>query len=323
MNPSVDELEYELQNNFKTNYKLDSFLGEGSNSLIYRVITPHQKYYLVKFIPKTNSSHETILEIGFLKALSTFSTSYRYINTCHDFAVSPTYIIVIMNVFYGRDMVKICETIKTFPELEYMDMVKQIMRHSLSALAYIHKRGVAHQNLNPYNLVISCPDGKNIKYLKLVDFGHSCGYYLANNKYLNKKCNLISNRTAKLPPEFHEKEELIKKIKDIMKNNNTNNVELYMAKKDDIWVLGTIFWSLINRKQIGDNPLELNFPETNSLMDTLLHRNNYQNFIGLPELKPLHTFVIDNILVPIKKRKSANEILNKFLLLDKYGWHTV
>ena len=141
------------------------------------------------------------------------------------------YIIVIMDVFRGQNMNQFSNHIKNLHEYEYLDIIKQIIKQSLMSLSYIHKRGVAHQNLSLSNLVLSCPDGKNIKYLKLVDFGSSCGYYfdVHNKKFMNKKCKYIVDRIDNLPPEYYRKEELITQIQKLMKANDSKNVELYMA----------------------------------------------------------------------------------------------
>jgi serine/threonine protein kinase len=319
--PSIVQLQNEVNNSFKSNYKLESFLGKGDDSYIYRCIH-NNKIYLIKFIPKKQDYQNVLIETGFMKALSLFPTSYRYINTCHDFCLSSNYIIVIMNVFRGKDIILFSENIRSYPELEYADIVKQILRHSLKSLSYIHKRGVAHQNISPQNIVISCPDNKNITYLKFVNFGQSCGYYYSasNNKYLSKKCQFIVNRINKFPPEYYQKEKMVGEIKTLMKTNNPDSVELYMAKKDDIWVLGTLLWCMINRSQIGQNPLTITFPETKNMLKIFTTENNYNYFQGMSALKKIHQFVVNNMLVPIQNRKSANELLNKFMIMEKYGW---
>jgi serine/threonine protein kinase len=323
--PSIIRLQNEVNNSFKTKYKLESYLGKGNNSYIYRGISPNKNIYLIKFIPKKNDHRNILIEIGFMKALSLFPTSHKYINTCHDFNVSNAYIIVVMNVFRGQDINQFSNIIKLMPELEYLDMVKQILRHSLKALSYIHKRGIAHQNISPQNIVVSCPNGKNIEYLKLVNFGQSCGYYfnIDNHKFLNKKCKYIVNRMNKFPPEYYQKEKLITEIKALMKTNADDTVELYMAKKDDIWILGTLLWCLINRSQVGNNPLSIPFPENKDMLEIFSNENDYHTFRGMSSLKNIHNFIVNNILVPVQNRKNANDLLSKFMLLEKYGWEYV
>jgi len=314
--PNIVQLQTEINNNFSPAYKLESYLGKGSNSYIYKGINKENKIYLIKFIHKNDNYDKDLLDIGFLKALSLFKNSENYINTCHDFSLGQNYIMVIMNVFRGQDLKQFSNKIKDLPELEYSDMVTQLIKYGLSALSYIHKRGVAHQNINLSSMVISCPDNKNIKYLKLVNFSDSCGHYydINKNKYLNKKCIYIVNRMNKLPPEYHKKEELVNNIHKILKNSK-DNVELYMAKKDDLWVLGTILWTLVNRKSVGHNPFAEPFPES-----TKMNNNSFIKFNGTKGLEKIHNFIVNNILVPVQDRKSANDLLNKFLLLEKYGW---
>jgi serine/threonine protein kinase len=322
--PDIVQLQNEINDGFKNNdvnkkYILNSYLGKGSNSYVYSGSTPQNKIYVVKFIPRKENYNDIILEIGFLRALSLFPTSSKYINTCHDFSISQNFIIVVMNVFRGQNIGQFSNILKNLPEMDYMDMIKQIMKHSLKALSYVHKRGIAHQNIAPNNIVISCPDGKNIKYLKLVDFIQSCGYYYDDNtkNYLNKKCNYIVSRHSKFPPEYYQKEKLVNEIKQLMKQTNKDTIELYMAKKDDIWVLGTLLWCLVNRRQLGENPLSYQFPEKYQMNQL---QPDYRQFRGTSELQKLHQFIIKYMLVPVHNRQSANDILNKFIMLEKYGW---
>lgn len=314
--PNIIQLQNEVDNSLKSKYKLESYLGQGNNSYIYRGVTSNNNIYLIKFIKKSNDYENDIIEIGFMRALSLFRNSSEYINTCHDFGLGNNYIIVVMNVFKGQDLGNFCDKIKDYSDAKYFDVIKQVMKHSLKALSYIHKRGVAHQNINMYSIVLSCPDYENIQYLKMVDFGRSCGYYydVKSNKYICKKCQDVVERMNKLPPEFHKKDELVSQIQKMMKSNTKDTIELYMAKKDDIWVLGTILWVLINRSGY-ENPFVKSFPDKVNKYGV-----DYRNFQGSGELKKLHEFVINNILVPIQNRKSAKDILNKMMLFEKYGW---
>ena len=317
MIPSIVQLQTEVDNNFRPTYKLESYLGHGNNSYIYRGIKDNNKIFLVKFIPKDANYQKNIMEVGFIKALSLFNDSNNHINTCRDFSLGDKYIIVIMDVFRGQNISQFSEHIKSLGDNDYKNMVKQIIKYSLKSLAYIHKRGVAHQNITLNNIVLSCPDGKSIKYLKFVDFGSSCGYYFDVNdkKYNNKVCKILVDRPSNLPPEYYKKKELISHIQKLMKSNDPKNIELYMAKKDDIWVLGTIFWSLVNRTLVGQNPFVNHFPESNKI-----NKVNYRTFRGNNDMKKIHQFIVDNILIPIQKRKNADDILDKFMILEKYGW---
>lgn len=312
--PNIIQLQTEIDNSFTSTYKLESYLGKGKNSHIYRGITQKHEIYLVKFIPRTNNYQKDIIEIGFMKALSLFRDSQKYINICHDFSLGDKYIIVIMNVFYGQDVGNFCNKIKDLSNKEYYHMIKQIMKYSLQSLSYIHKRGIAHQNLNLFSIIISCPNNKDIKYIKFVDFSNSCGNYFDTNskKFINHKCNHIVNRMSKLPPEYNNKNELVNQIHKILKTKTKDSIELYMAKKDDIWVLGTMFWLLINRTSIGHNPFVDPFPEK--------YGQDYKQFRGDVKLKKLHNFVIQYMLTSVHNRKNSIDILDKFMLLEKYGW---
>lgn len=322
--PSIVHLQTELNNSFKKPCHLDSYLGQGDNSYIYRGINPEKKVYLIKFVKKDKNLNKNLMEIGFIRAISLFPDSSKYLNPCHDFTISPNYLIVIMDVFRGRDMATFGPILANLNEYDYTEMVKQIIKFSLESIAYIHKRGVSHQNITPHSIVISCPDNKNIKRLKFVDFGNSCGYYLDpyNKRYLTQKCDYIVKRDTAFPPEYYQKDKLVTEISNLMKNNRRDTIEIYMAKKDDIWVLGTFFWCLANREEVGHNPFHKKFPETKDPV-SLFNQNDYRYFRGNQSLKKIHQYIINNILVPVHERKSANELLNKFLLLEKYGWEYV
>lgn len=93
--------------------------------------------------------------------------------------------------------------------------------------------------------------------------------------------------------------QLLATIKGIIKVD-AESVELYMSKKNDIEKLGEILWSLVNRSVYSG-------------------KENCHNFKGQHKtMHRLHIFIVENLLKD--NPRNANEILNKFILLDKYGW---
>lgn len=104
--------------------------------------------------------------------------------------------------------------------------IRRLMKELLSALAYLHKRGVQHRRIIPENLILSHPSFKKAT-LKIVDFGHA-------ESTVSKR----SNANNRLDPYFSAPELFNNKEKP------TNAV--------DLWSFGVILSVLLT----GKCPLE-------------------------------------------------------------------
>lgn len=278
----MNKVQSEIDSLFNTkNFVINKDLGNN----IYSAIN-HGKPYIIKVISKDSSNNNSIIELGFIKALSLFPNSRSYINTCHDMAIGPKNIYTIYDILLGVNLGEFISHIHQSPE--YINLVIQLIKHTLKSIAYTHKRGIAHRDICPDNIIVSFKNNK-IETVRLINFEKSCGYFLniANNKFETKKCNI------------NNVNQLLTTIKDIIKID-ADSAELYLSKKNDIEKLGEILWSLVNRSIYPGKAMCNVFKGHHKTM----HK--------------LHVFIVENLLKD--NPTNANEILNKFVLLDKYGW---
>jgi serine/threonine protein kinase len=210
----------------------------------------------------------------------------------------------------------------------------------LLSINYIHSKGVAHRGLNPETIYIDYVDGL-INDLKITDFAVSCGNYESvnyeNQKSKNKSKTLktskktIYNKVCETinleinPPENFKLSSLISRIKQLAVDQTRESIYLYLAKKADIWALGILFWKLLNRKSLDQNPLDLKFP-TNYSQNQMWKKNpisgeivnNFDNKDNLDIMGALFKIVIDLMLSKIPDRGKSDEILERFITTNKY-----
>lgn len=287
MNNTIHKVQSEVDTLFNSkksrpNYQVDKDLGNN----VYSAINDG-KPYIIKVIPIDQKNELSIVELGFIRALSVFPHSNSYINTCHDMAIGQSHIYTIYEILIGVTLSEFITKIHKSPE--YISFVIQIIKHTLKSLAYTHKRGISHRDICPDNIIISLKPSGIIDTVRLINFEKSCGHFMnvANNKFQTKKCNVKNIG------------ELLSIIKDIIKVD-MDSAELYISKKDDIVKLGEILWSLVNRSVYPGKDKVTEFKGQHKTM----HK--------------LHIFIVENLLKD--NPRNANEILNKFILLDKYGW---
>jgi serine/threonine protein kinase len=331
-----------IKNIYKNKLLINKYIGSENKSSIYEGIFNNNKKDLnviVKVISRKDidNFNKILLEIGFLKYLTKYVSSKKYIYLCHNVKITPEYIIIIQEAPKGITLRKFIEKIMSLSFTEYYKLILVIIYKLLLAINYIHTKSVAHRALNPDNIYIVYDESnKNIIDLKITDFSISCGKYDElsvsvsennnNNHNHNKtKTKTNTNKTNNVfcdtldllinPPENFNIDTLVKKIQKISNDQTRESTYLYLAKKADIWALGIIFWKLLNRNNLEQNPLELKFP-VNYQKD-----NSWKKFKGYNDDKlipRIFKVVIDLMLNEIPYRGKSNEILENFVILNKY-----
>jgi hypothetical protein len=118
------------------------------------------------------------------------------------------------------------------------------------------------------------------------------------------------------PPERFSIDSLVKQIQSLIDNQTKESTYLYLAKKLDIWSLGILFWKLLNRKDISQNPLDLVFPSNYQ------KNKSWKKFNGRSDVNPLMSkifqVVVEKMLIEIPFRGKSNEILEEFIVINKY-----
>jgi serine/threonine protein kinase len=320
-------IEYLFNNQLKINKKI----GYENNTEIYEgtyYINSSLENVIVKIIPIKDHKklEQMIIEMGFLQYLSKFKTSKKYINLCHNIKLTSSDLIVILEKPKGVTLKQFIQNIHNLPWDKYYRIITVIMYRLLLAINYIHSKGVAHRGLNEDSIYIDYRDDL-IEDLKISNFAVSCGKYVTipqsqinlnvnineNNVY-NKVCNTIHLEIT--PPENFNLDSLINKIKKLAKDQTRESIYLYLAKKTDIWTLGILFWKLLNRNNLQENPLNRKFP-TNYKTSTNWKTYN-GNHTDSVLIEKLYEIVINLMLNEIPFRGKSEEILENFITISKY-----
>jgi serine/threonine protein kinase len=321
---------------FNNKLALNNHIGNEHNSMVYQGIYNNNKKNLtviVKFISvkDTPNFNQLLLEIGFIKYLSKFVSSKKYISICYNVKLTNDYLIIVQELPIGISLKQFISHVMGLSYDEYCRLICVLMYKLLIAINYIHVKGVAHRGLNPENIYVNYVNGQILD-VKITDFAVSCGKYIGIS-YDSSKPNNHSNshlddyfcQTLDFlinPPEKFNISELVGRIKRLSKDQTRNGIYLYLAKKADIWALGILFWKLLNKQNNDNNPLDMQFPINYQL------EQSWKQFRGHPEasklIKKIFESVIERMLSEIPKRAKSSDILENFVLVNKYyeDWDT-
>jgi len=144
-------------------YDIEDTLGAGV-SVVKKAVHKHtKKAYAVKYLQKTvkgqnipRSSLDNEIEI--LKSLSHPNIVQLY-ETMED----PTAIYLVLELVSGADLFDIADCLGTLRPAS----VAALLHPLLTALSYLHSRGVIHHDIKPENIIIDYTQNT----LKLTDFG--------------------------------------------------------------------------------------------------------------------------------------------------------
>lgn len=324
-------------------------LGKIKNILIFEGLLiksglDNNKKVIIKVIQRTNNNNfkNILMEVGFLKYLSKYSSSKKYIHLCYNAKLTKEFLIIVQEAPIGITLTEFIKEIIKKDFEKYNKIVLVMMYKLLLAINYIHSKSVSHRDLNPNNIYIDYDSENNlIRDIKITDFRLSCGKYdeiseyqvnnitnINNTKKKNSNIsNIINNSNSKYkfcdtvdmvvnPPERFSIDSLVKQIQSLIDNQTKESTYLYLAKKLDIWSLGILFWKLLNRKDISQNPLDLVFPSNYQKNKSWKKFNGHQDVN--PLISKIFQVVVEKMLVNIPFRGKSNEILEEFIVINKY-----
>ncbi|KAL7275846.1 Calcium/calmodulin-dependent protein kinase type I [Rhizina undulata] len=153
---------------FPCRYKIGQVLGQGSYSIVKECIhIDTGRYYAAKVIKKSLIKNREDMVRSEIEALKKISLGHQNLLTLADYFETFDSIYLVMELAVGGELFhRICHK-GSYPE----DDVAQIIRSTMSAVAFLHDNGIVHRDLKPENLLFRTSD-ENAN-IVIVDFGLS------------------------------------------------------------------------------------------------------------------------------------------------------
>ena len=342
---NLNNLNQLINNNIDTDYKLFKYLGEGIDGHLFLVNNNSEtkdKYpkLLCKIIQENddNVKRKLLIEIGMLKYLSDTDVN-NFINPCIKFGHINNKIFTFFPAYSGYKLKTLKNKLLKLNEDDFVMIITYIIRHILLALSQIHKKQVAHQNLDDTSIIIDINLKKqnyndNVK-IKVIDFGLGCGIYKFIPDYLKlmdikpkkkhtkkkKDNNIYFEKCLTLPKYFLSKldnKNVMNEIKKLFTNLN-NKKYIKLAQNYDMWCCGIIFYDLICCHSIGEPYINASELDNLTCVQGWFNDFKFKFDRKIPKkLLPYKKLLENYILVPINKRKSSNYCLEQSILYEKF-----
>ena len=177
--------------NLEKDYELREELGSGSIGKVYRAIERKtDEAYAAKIIStrqfaleRSFSAQDLLQEARMLR-----NVSHPAIVSIRDAYRGETFLAIIMQLVEGGDLFDRILKRKRYPENDARD----VMSHLLSAVAYLHARGIAHRDIKPENILLRTKIS-DVDVL-LTDFGLAKGKAVRNEYSDHETILTISRR---------------------------------------------------------------------------------------------------------------------------------
>ncbi len=247
-------------------YKIIRYLGRGIHGNLYLATDAAGHRVICKEIqldstPANNTMQRKQLnfELNILKYLSSNTVAREHINPCLDYKIHKDYVYTIFPVFRGYSLGHFHKYMLKLKEQEqkqeqeqesYYKIAFYLIKSLLHALAKIHDTGIAHQNINLNNVLVSTFIKPNEIKVKLTDFGLGCGCPKNADENIQTSSNASSNNTMIPLQEYNM---LISKIGNCKENGHApvkymktvlehlkNSDYLKISQRYDILCLGLI-----------------------------------------------------------------------------------
>lgn len=341
--------------NEQLKYKIIKYLGKGIHGNLYLALDLQGQRIICKEIildsslsKKKIQLKQLVFELNILKYLSNNIVTKEHINPCIDYKIYKDYIYTIFPVFKGYSLGYFYKyMLKLQIQDDYYKITFLLIKSLLHALSKIHDVGIAHQNITPNSILVSTfikPDEIKVKF---TDFGLSCSCP-KNIDDSNQTKNSTDINNTKLYNTIipWQQNELFRKInnckinshipdkfiKDILEQLKDSDY-LKISQKYDILCIGLIIIKFLlyfdtninniidilidkfdyNKMQLLRDLIQNNFIVNNSLKDYTYISNQNKKII-LEYLK----FILKYMITSSIKRKSAQYIIDKIIIYEKY-----
>ncbi|HJU90028.1 MAG TPA: serine/threonine-protein kinase, partial [Gemmatimonadaceae bacterium] len=145
-------------------YELESEIGRGGISVVYRARDPRlNRRVAIKVLPP-ELAHDTAIRSRFTREAQTAAQlSHAHIVPIYDVGDREGIAYFVMAVITGGNLARLL----AHEPLQPMDEVRRLLAEVADALAYAHLRGVVHRDIKPDNILLDGESGRAM----VSDFG--------------------------------------------------------------------------------------------------------------------------------------------------------
>lgn len=222
----------------ENDYQLCEELGSGTIGKVYRAVERSTgKAFAAKIIPtrkfafqRSFSANDLLQEARMLRNLH-----HPGIVSVRDAYNETTSFAIVMQLVEGGDLFDRVVKRGRYPESDARDT----MTNLLSALAYLHMRGIAHRDIKPENILLRSKDS-DVDVL-ITDFGLAKGAAVGS-----QGCRTFCGTPQYLAPE-------------VMERHTKDNGKIsagYDGAAADIWSVGIVLFVLLSGTQPVNSSLE-------------------------------------------------------------------
>jgi len=256
-------------------YDIENTLGTGVSVVKKAVNKTTKKEYAIKYLQKKVKGQtipRTALdnEIDILKTIS-----HQNIVQLYETLEDNSAIYLIMELIKGSDLFDISDYLGTLRP----SSVAALLTPLLSALSYLHSRGIVHHDIKPENIIIDY----TLNTLKLTDFGSA--------KFCSKETEgAVGGTLNYLAPEV------------LLNMRGAKNL---CDKSVDIWSIGVLSYVLIS----GNHPFDSKNSNENILNRIIAGKYKFEGAIWDKVPKDCKNFIKKCLVVDPKKRASIGDLV--------------